>query len=166
MLLDPARFFITSSLGSTPLLQEQNSGTILVDLLTRIVLDCLIKAGAWAQSLGSRSVKRGPALPRVPGGPWCSLALFTEYSRWQRLRQYSGSPHSGSMVGCTSWIPYIWVIGSGQYVVIESDVWHFHLECLFANASPSRYVFPFYHSYWQHSPSSAWRPRDPPANPV
>ena len=113
MLLDPSRFFITSSLGSTPLLQEQNSGTILVYLLTIIMLDCLIKADAWAQSLGSRSVKIGPALPCVPGGRWCSLVLFTKYS---------GSPRSGSMVGCTSWIPYIWVISSGQYVVIASDV--------------------------------------------
>ena len=79
---------------------------------------------------------------------WWSLVLFSKYSC---------SSHSGSMVGCNSWIPYIWVTSSGHMLLFKVTRAAFWLECL----SSFRDVFFFCHSFWQHSPSSAWVPETP-----
>ena len=109
------------------------------------MLDCLIKADAWAQSLGSWWVKTGPTLPCVCGGHWCC------------------SPNSPALPTQGVWL--VVIPGSLIFGWLVLDIccyskWRMPLpwlECL----SSFRDVFFFCHSYWQHSPSSAWVPETP-----
>ena len=59
------------------------------------------------------------------------------------IHQIFCSSHSGSMVGCNSWIPYIWVTSSGHMLLFKVTHATFWLECL----SSFRDVFLFCHSY-------------------
>lgn len=110
-------FFITPSLGSTPLLQEQNSAAIWVYLLTVVSrLVCLLKAGAGAQFLASWSVKTGPALPHV-----CH-------------RNRGCSPNGLVVYVSGAWyvvFPGFLMFGRGPSLVVESLLW---LEVMYATS--------------------------------
>lgn len=135
--------------------RSRNSAMIFVHLLTISILDCLIKADAWAQSLGLWSIQIEPTLPHVCGSHWCcspNILSLTTLAAWQ--------------VVLPGFLIFRWDHrrSSGQFVVIVHHsvvMYYFWAGMCICQHGLSKDLFPFCHSYRQHRPLSPRSQRAP-----